>query len=358
LNYILKEDHGKRIVVIENEFGEGVGVETQLAKSGVDGRDLSGFFELSNGCICCSVKDDLVVTLETLVTDLENRFDYILLEASGMAHPGPIIETFWLDEELESCLFIDGVVAMVDVVNVWRYFEGGVESDKKNQAERQLAFADRILMNKVDLLEETERDEIISRLSTITSTINPLSQIISTEYSRVPLEFVLDIRAFERSIHFGESLKEEALQHPPNHNHTEEHTHDSTPHSHLYESKCVIFDGNLDLEKVEGMLGEVLWTNLYDSKSNHDNLTASETDSETPPTIIARIKGIIWINQIPHTVQAVHELWEVTEFEDFEDEDWEMGNNRIVIIGQSLPSQHHLNHLWEETILQKIGNRK
>jgi G3E family GTPase len=117
LNGLLTLDHGKRIAVIENEFSAGLGIEGMIAKNGLNGENIQGFFELNNGCICCSVKDDLVATLEQLVRH-KAKFDYILIETTGVANPGPVINTFWADEDLGSCLRLDGVVAVVDAANV------------------------------------------------------------------------------------------------------------------------------------------------------------------------------------------------------------------------------------------------
>ncbi len=101
LNYILKEKHGKRIAVIENEFGEEIGIESLIARDGNDGEVFEEFFELGNGCICCSVKGELVVTVEKLLKR-KDKFDYILIETTGLANPGPLAATFWLDKEQES----------------------------------------------------------------------------------------------------------------------------------------------------------------------------------------------------------------------------------------------------------------
>ena len=101
LNYILNStEHGKRIAVIENEFSEGLGVESMIAKSGVNGDDISNFFELPNGCICCTIKNDLLSTLEQLVIH-RDKFDYIIIETTGLANPGPVISTFWTDEGID-----------------------------------------------------------------------------------------------------------------------------------------------------------------------------------------------------------------------------------------------------------------
>eukprot|EP01041_Mallomonas_annulata_P016465 gene16465-34351_t len=96
LNHILTAYHGEIIAVIENEFSDGLGIEEMIAKNGVDGSNISDFFELSNGCICCSVKDDLLKTLEQLILH-KSKFDYILIETTGVVYPEPIISAFWAD---------------------------------------------------------------------------------------------------------------------------------------------------------------------------------------------------------------------------------------------------------------------
>lgn len=101
LNYILSShEHKKKIAVIENEFSEGLGIESMIAKSGVSGSNISDFFELPNGCICCTIKNDLLSTLEQLVLH-RDKFDYIIIETTGLANPGPVISTFWTDEGLD-----------------------------------------------------------------------------------------------------------------------------------------------------------------------------------------------------------------------------------------------------------------
>ncbi len=152
LNYLLKEQHGRRIAVIENEFSMGLGIEGAIAKSGVTGESLEGFFELNNGCICCTVKDSLVSTLEQLVTHID-RFDYILIETTGVANPGPIISSFWIDRAVSTCLKLDGVICVVDSYNFNRYM---AKEETAGDVRLQIGYADRILMNKVDLVGEEE----------------------------------------------------------------------------------------------------------------------------------------------------------------------------------------------------------
>jgi G3E family GTPase len=137
LNYILSANHGKKIAVIENEFSGGLGIEGMIAKSGLDGGDLNGFFELNNGCICCTVKEDLLTTLEQLVMH-KDRFDYIIIETTGVANPGPVITTFWSDDAIESSLKLDGVVCVVDSLNIQSYLQ---TEDIANDVRMQISYA-------------------------------------------------------------------------------------------------------------------------------------------------------------------------------------------------------------------------
>lgn len=152
LNYLLRENHGKRIAIIENEFSEGLGIEGMIAKSGLNGESLNNFFELNNGCICCTVKDNLLSTLEQLIAH-KQKFDYILIESTGLANPGPIISIFWADDELDASLYLDGVVCVVDSLNIRSYLQDGSIAD---DIKAQIAYADRILLNKSDLVSTQE----------------------------------------------------------------------------------------------------------------------------------------------------------------------------------------------------------
>ena len=315
LNHILRSQHGKRIVVIENEFADSLGVETQLAKSGVDGRDLSGFFELANGCICCSVKDNLVATLEIIVNDLENQFDYVLIECSGVAHPGPVIELFWIDEELESCLEIDGVVTTIDCVNVKKL--KGEEGGRRREAERQIAFADRIILNKMDLMEDEKE---VEEIEDFVKAINPFAQIERTSFAQVPLDFVLDVQGYGRE-RAMDILREEEESH--SHHHTS------------FTSQAIEFEGYVNQEKVENLLAKLLWAQLQNEETN---------------TSIARIKGIVWTNENnPQSIQSVHELWEIEPI-DMKENEWEEGKNRIVMIGEELPEREEMEGRWRECV--------
>ncbi len=157
LNRILQENHGKRIAVIENEFGE-VGVDNDL----VIGAD-EEIFEMNNGCICCTVRGDLIRILNNLIERRE-QFDYLVIETTGLADPGPVVQTFILEESLRDSFSVDAVVTVVDAM----FIEEHIDDDDK--AKEQIAFADVILLNKIDLVEEAAAnhlEEWIQRLNAI-----------------------------------------------------------------------------------------------------------------------------------------------------------------------------------------------
>ena len=161
LNHLLTQNHGKRIAIIENEFSEGLGIESMIIKNGISQQkndDMLSFFELNNGCICCTVKDSLLITLEQLILH-KSKFDSILIETTGLANPGPIISMFWSDSSLDSSLKLDGVVCVVDSVNILSYINPDASKSKDDlnladDVKMQVSYADRILLNKRDLITE------------------------------------------------------------------------------------------------------------------------------------------------------------------------------------------------------------
>ena len=151
LNRILTEQHGKRIAVIENEFGE-VGVDQELVIGAEE-----EIFEMNNGCICCTVRGDLIRILGNLMKRRE-KFDYILVETTGMADPGPVAQTFFVDDEMQSRLKLDGIVTLVDAKHVWQHI------DDSDEVKEQIAFADVILLNKTDLVGADELNKLERRI--------------------------------------------------------------------------------------------------------------------------------------------------------------------------------------------------
>ncbi len=180
LNRILSEKHGKRIAVIENEFGE-VGVDSELVIGAEE-----ELFETNNGCICCTVRGDLIRILGQLMKR-RDRFDHILIETTGMADPGPVAQTFFLDDELKNQFALDAIVTMVDA----KHFEQHV--DELNEPAEQVAFADLVLLNQTDLMDEAALARIESRIRGINGT----AKIHRTKNADVPIDRVLNVGAFD-----------------------------------------------------------------------------------------------------------------------------------------------------------------
>jgi G3E family GTPase len=193
LNRILSENHGKRIAVIENEFGE-VGVDHQLVIGAEE-----EIFETSNGCICCTVRGDLIRVLGQLSKRRE-RFDYVLIETTGMADPGPVAQTFFLDEDLKAEYVVDAIVTLVDA----RHFEGHLASLKEPAV--QVGFADVVILNKTDLVAERDLVRIEQRIRGINSS----ARIHRSIQAVVPIDVVLGLGAFdlERAISFDRKFLE------------------------------------------------------------------------------------------------------------------------------------------------------
>jgi G3E family GTPase len=180
VNRILSEQHGKRIAVIENEFGE-VGVDHEL----VIGAD-EEIFETSNGCICCTVRGDLIRILNQLRKRRE-RFDAVLIETTGLADPGPVAQTFFIDEELKEYYSLDAIVTLVDA----RHLEQ--ELTESSVAREQIAFADIVLLNKIDLVDSAA----VGRVQQRVQGINGTATVLRTRNANVPLDRVLGIGAFD-----------------------------------------------------------------------------------------------------------------------------------------------------------------
>ncbi|KAJ2043974.1 COBW domain-containing protein 1 [Coemansia sp. RSA 922] len=191
LNYILTEEHGKRIAVIMNEFGDSQGID-QAFTSVDNGEMVEEWLDLKNGCLCCTVKDKGLKAIESLM-ERKGKFDYILLETTGLADPGKIASMLWSNEELGSDIRLDGIVTMVDTKNVERQLaECPPDGETMNEAQKQLAFADRILLNKSDLLD----DDALADIELMVREINGTARVERTSYAKVDLNTILNIGAY------------------------------------------------------------------------------------------------------------------------------------------------------------------
>ena len=237
LNRILTEDHGKRYAVIVNEFGE-IGIDNDL----VVGAD-EEVFEMNNGCVCCTVRGDLIRVLSGLMKR-KGGFDAIIVETTGLADPGPVAQTFFMDEDVAARTRLDSVTALVDAKHVMQRL------DDSHEAREQVAFADQILLNKTDLVDEADLAAIEARLRGL----NPLAPIRRTERARIALDQILgqnsfdldhiaDIRpAFVNPAHgedghvHDEHCGHDHHHHDHDHDHDRDHDHhDHGPRGHAHQ---------------------------------------------------------------------------------------------------------------------------
>jgi G3E family GTPase len=183
LNRILKEEHGQKIAVIENEFGE-VGVDNEIIETGEE-----QIVEMNNGCICCTVRGDLIRILGTLKEKRDQgalKFDRVVIETTGMADPGPVAQTFFTDEEVGNYYLLDSIITLVDAKHAPK------QLDEFHEAQEQVGFADRILLSKTDLTNEGETKSLVERLKRM----NPRAPIKKVHFGNAPIAEVLDIRGF------------------------------------------------------------------------------------------------------------------------------------------------------------------
>uniref|UniRef100_A0A669DBZ9 COBW domain containing n=1 Tax=Oreochromis niloticus TaxID=8128 RepID=A0A669DBZ9_ORENI len=314
LNYILTEQHNKRIAVILNEFGEGSALEKSLAVSQA-GELYEEWLELRNGCLCCSVKDNGLKAIENLM-EKKGKFDYILLETTGLADPGAVASMFWVDAELGSDIYLDGK----------RYQLAEEKADGLvNEAARQIAVADLTIINKTDLVTEEELKEV---KDTVRSASNILSCLSSPclGVCRVDMCKVYGFSDF-RSIN---GLKLQLVK---------------PTRAHLDKSiLTVTFEiaGDLSEDALNAFIQDLLWEKIFCNK-------------EGQPMSVIRLKGIVSFADKGHQVmlQGVHELYELNETQQLWEENPRI--NRLVFIGRNL-DKDILQEKFVSTVL--LGSEK
>jgi G3E family GTPase len=232
LNRILKEEHGMRIAVIENEFGE-EGVDNDLLTQSADEQ----IVEMNNGCICCTVRGDLI----RILGDLRERrdakkihFDHVVIETTGLADPGPVAQTFFIDDDIAEYYLLDAVITIVDAKH------GGEQISQHKEAAEQVGFADRILMSKVDLVSEDAQQALRERLARI----NPRAPIRPVHFGNAPIGEILGIRGFNLNA---------VLEIAPDFLTSDEHEHDDAVQSFVFRS-----DKPFDSAKLEDFLGGIV----------------------------------------------------------------------------------------------------
>ena len=237
LNRILSEQHGRRIAVIENEFGE-IGIDHEL----VIGTE-EELFEMNNGCICCTVRGDLLRILGNLLKR-RHQFDRILIETTGLADPGPVVQTFLTDDDLQDRLSVDAVVTVVDARHILLHLDDG------DEAKEQVAFADVIVLNKCDLVEAGDLSALEARLRRI----NALARIHRATNADVDLTHVLGVGGF--NLNHAMEVDPHFLEPEDEHHH---HHHDEKVTSVGIERA-----GECDGEKLNRWLSELLRTTGQD----------------------------------------------------------------------------------------------
>jgi G3E family GTPase len=283
LNRILTHEHGKKVAVIVNEFGE-VGIDNQLIINADE-----EIFEMNNGCICCTVRGDLIRIISSLMRR-RDKFDHLVIETTGLADPAPVIQTFFMDEEVKAHSFLDAVVTVVDAKHIWQHWEA-------EEAKEQIAFADVILLNKTDLVAVDNLDELEQRIRSM----NAMAKIYRTRNAEISMDDLLGVKAFDL---------QRALEIDPDFLGEEAHQHDET-----VGSVAIVESGEVDGQRLNEWIGLLLQTQGAD---------------------IFRMKGIVNVKgeKHRHVFQGVHML-----FDGMADRLWrkdEVRKNELVFIGRNL----------------------
>ena len=242
VNYLLHADHGLRLAIIENEFGE-VGVDDGL----VHLQSTETVIEMMNGCICCTVRDDLIVALKQLVKERRHQFDAIIIETTGLADPAPVAQSFFMDDEMKKLFLLDAIVTFVDCQNTLQHLDESKPEGVENEAVEQVAFADVLVLNKTDLVSADTLSALKDRLRSINATA-PMHE---STFSIVPTSAVLNVRAFnlDRTIEMDATFLDA----------DQEHMHDNT-----VSSVGVCIEGEFDPELFKNWIDELLATRGQD----------------------------------------------------------------------------------------------
>jgi G3E family GTPase len=228
LKRVLSEAHGQKIAVIENEFGEeNIDSDILFAET------KEQIVQMSNGCICCTIREDLRATLTDLAEKRrkgELAFDRVVIETTGLADPGPVAQTFFMDDEIAESYLLDSILTLVDAKHA------GQQLDDRQEARRQVGFADRLFLSKTDLVAQNEVDALIHRLKHM----NPRAPLEAVHFGEVPLQDVFDLRGFNLNAKLDidpDFLKADDHDHAHDH-HGHEHGHHDHDHDHAHGEHC------------------------------------------------------------------------------------------------------------------------
>lgn len=284
LNHLLTDEHGKKIAVIVNEFGD-VGIDSQLVVKADE-----EILEMNNGCICCTVRSDLIRIIGSFMEKRE-RFDHLVIETTGLADPAPVIQSFFVDESMRSRTELDAVVTVVDAKHIWEHWNS-------SEAQEQIAFADVILINKIDLVSLQQAEELENQIRAI----NAFARVHRTHNCNLTVDSILNVKAFD--------LKN-ALSIDPEFLSETAHDHDETVFS-----ISIIEPGVIDSDKLTAWLNQLV--QIQGQK-------------------IFRMKGILNVDGEDRrfVLQGVHMLLEGRPGRPWKAD--ESRRNEMVFIGRDLP---------------------
>ncbi len=333
LNHILSNQEGLKTAVLVNEFGE-IGIDNDLLITAEDSDDT--MVELSNGCICCTINNDLMDAVYK-VLERKDKIDYLVVETTGLADPLPIALTF-LGTELRDLTRLDSIITVVDAENY------SLDLFNSQAAYNQIAYGDILLLNKADLVDQTALDSLEVKIRDVKEG----ARIIRTTRSEVPLPLILSVGLFESDQYFGQ---EQAHDHSHDHGHSHDHDHNHHGHDHHDHSDCDHEHGHCEHDHDHD----------HHHHSDHlavDGFTSISFESDRPfairkfqhfldnqlPDNIFRAKGILWFEESPkrHIFHLSGKRFSL------DDDEWK-GNpkNQVVLIGQNLDHdalRAQLNH--------------
>ncbi|XP_034603813.1 uncharacterized protein [Setaria viridis] len=266
---------------------------------------------VNNGCLCCTVRGDLVKMLLKLVKQKGDKFDHIVIETTGLAKPGPVIETFCSDELVSKYVKLDGVVTMVDCKHAMKHLNEVKARWVVNEAVEQVAYADRIILNKIDLVNDAELEALTKKIKLI----NGMAQMKKAKFGDVDMDFVLgiggyDLDRIEAEVQLQQSKETGHCHHGDAHGHHHDHVHDSA-----VTSVSIVSEGVLDLDEVNDWLER-----LVDEKGED----------------LYRLKGVISVNESTgrFVFQGVHSMLEGCPAKPWEPDEKRI--NKLVFIGRNL----------------------
>ncbi len=325
LKRVLSEAHGQKIAVIENEFGE-ENIDSDILVTETNEQ----IVQMSNGCICCTIREDLRATLQLLAAKKRKGmldFERVVIETTGLADPGPVAQTFFMDDEIAETYLLDSIITLVDAKHADK------QLDDRQEARRQVGFADQIFISKTDLVAKDEVDALIHRLKHM----NPRAPMKPVHFGDVPIKDVFDLRGFNLNAKLDidpDFLAEEEHEHA-HHDHDHDHDHDHEhgehcdhPHHHHVDDdvKSFVFRASrpFDPAKLEDFLGAIV--NIYGPR-------------------MLRYKGVLHMKGTERKVifQGVHQLMG----SDLGPQ-WQPGEDRtskMVFIGIDLPRDIFLQGL-------------